>query len=100
LWGTGISVSLPPFSLNRINDRFPVWNNHYPVGWAHAMDAPFQWTKQIASHYGGTRNGMVISWSTQIKDTGGIRAQWHHVIDILPTVLDAIGLPQRKRLME
>jgi hypothetical protein len=81
--------------LARIDD-LGTWKtyNHYPVGWAHAMDAPFQWTKQIASHYGGTRNGMVISWPSRIKDTGGIRAQWHHVIDILPTVLDAVGLPQ------
>src|SRR3984957_5699669 len=75
---------------------FGTWKtyNHYPVGWAHAMDAPFQWTKQIASHYGGTRNGMVISWPSRIKEMGGIRTQWHHVIDILPTVLDAVGLSQ------
>ncbi|NVZ92692.1 arylsulfatase [Pseudomonas yamanorum] len=75
--------------LTQIDD-LGTWKtyNHYPVGWAHAMDTPFQWTKQIASHYGGTRNGMVISWPGHIKDEGGIRTQWHHVIDILPTVLD------------
>jgi len=66
--------------------------NHYPIGWAHAMDTPFQWTKQIASHFGGTRNGMVISWPARIKDNGGIRTQFHHVIDIYPTVLEAVGV--------
>ncbi|MEN9676432.1 MAG: hypothetical protein RIS76_2328 [Verrucomicrobiota bacterium] len=66
--------------------------NHYPIGWAHAMDTPFQWTKQVASHFGGTRNGMVISWPARIKDVGGIRSQFHHVIDIYPTVLEAAGL--------
>ncbi len=68
--------------------------NHYPIGWAHAMDAPLQWTKQIASHYGGTRNGMVVSWPARIKDHGGIRAQWHHVIDVVPTLLDVCSLEQ------
>jgi arylsulfatase len=58
------------------------------------MDTPFQWTKQIASHFGGTRNGMVISWPSHIKDVGGLRSQWHHVIDILPTILDAVHVPQ------
>lgn len=66
--------------------------NHYSVGWAHAMCAPFQWEKQIASHFGGTRNGMVISWPARIKDKGGIRNQFHHVIDIAPTILDAAGV--------
>jgi len=68
--------------------------NHYPVGWAHAMDTPFQWTKQIASHYGGTRNGMVIAWPGHIKDAGGLRSQWHHVIDIVPTILDVAHVEQ------
>lgn len=66
--------------------------NHYPVGWAHAMDTPFQWTKQIASHFGGTRNGLVISWPARIKDKGGIRTQFHHVTDIAPTILEVTGL--------
>lgn len=80
--------------LSQIDD-LGTWKtyNHYPVGWAHAMDTPFQWTKQIASHYGGTRNGMVISWPGHIKDEGGIRTQWHHVIDILPTILDVVHVP-------
>lgn len=70
----------------------PTTFNHYPVGWAHAMDTPFQWTKQIASHFGGTRNGLVISWPARIKDRGGIRTQFHHVIDIAPTILEAVGV--------
>ena len=72
----------------------PMGYNHYPVGWAWAMDTPFQWTKQIASHYGGTRNGMVISWPERIKDVGSLRSQWHHVIDIAPTLLEAAGIEQ------
>jgi arylsulfatase len=71
----------------------PTTYNHYPIGWAHAMNTPFQWTKQIASHFGGTRNGLVISWPARIKDKGGIRTQFHHVIDIAPTILDACGIP-------
>jgi len=67
--------------------------NHYPAAWAHAMDTPFQWTKQIASHFGGTRNGMVISWPARIKDKGGVRSQFHHVIDVAPTILEAVGVP-------
>jgi arylsulfatase A-like enzyme len=66
--------------------------NHYPVGWAHAMDTPFQWTKQIASHFGGTRNGLVIAWPARIKDKGGIRTQFSSVIDIAPTILEAVGV--------
>ena len=69
-------------------------HNHYPIGWAHAMDTPFQYAKMFASHYGGTRNGMVISWPARIKDRGGIRSQWHHVIDIVPTILEVSGLQQ------
>lgn len=68
--------------------------NHYPVGWAHAMDTPFQWTKQIASHYGGTRNGMVVAWPGHLQDAGGLRSQWHHVIDIAPTILDVARVKQ------
>ena len=64
------------------------------MGWALAGDTPFQWTKQIASHYGGTRNGVVICWPDHIKDKGGLRSQWHHVIDILPTVLDVAKVEQ------
>ena len=66
--------------------------NHYPVGWAHAMDTPFQWTKQVASHFGGTRNGMAISWPMRIKAQGEIRPQFQHVIDIVPTILEVVGI--------
>jgi len=66
--------------------------NHFPAGWAHAMDTPFQWTKQIASHFGGTRNGLAISWPKGIKARGEVRDQFHHVIDIAPTILDIIGV--------
>jgi len=70
----------------------PTTFNHYPIGWAHAMDTPFQWTKQVASHFGGTRNGMVMSWPARIKEKGGIRTQFSHVIDIYPTILEAVGV--------
>ncbi|OMI11563.1 hypothetical protein BSN85_12085 [Bradyrhizobium brasilense] len=70
----------------------PLTYNHYPVGWAHAMDTPMQWTKQIASHLGGTRNGMVISWAARVKDKGGLRTQFCHVIDIVPTIYEAAGI--------
>ena len=75
-------------------DDLGTWKsyNHYPVGWAHAMDAPFQWNKQVASHYGGTANGLVISWPARIKSTGQMRTQWHHVIDIVPTIYEAAGV--------
>src|SRR5262249_42412502 len=66
--------------------------NHYPVGWAHAMDAPFQWSKQVASHFGGTRNGLAVSWPKGIRARGEIRTQFHHVIDIVPTILEAAGI--------
>jgi arylsulfatase len=76
----------------------PMTFNHYPIGWAHAMDTPFQWTKQIASHFGGTRNGLVIAWPNGIQARGEVRSQFHHVIDILPTVLEATGLPAPARV--
>lgn len=66
--------------------------NHFPAAWAHAMDTPFQWTKQIASHFGGTRNGLAISWPNGIKARGEVRDQFHHVIDIAPTILEVIGV--------
>lgn len=67
---------------------------HGPVGWALAMNTPFQWTKQVASHFGGTRDGMIMHWPKGITDRGGIRHQFHHVIDIMPTILDVAGIPQ------
>ncbi|MCK6557331.1 arylsulfatase [Candidatus Binatia bacterium] len=65
---------------------------HYAVGWAWAFGTPFKWTKQVASHFGGTRQGMAISWPKRISDAGGIRRQFHHVIDIVPTILEATGI--------
>jgi arylsulfatase A-like enzyme len=67
---------------------------HFAVGWAWAGDAPFQWMKQVASHFGGTRNGMVVSWPSWIADQGARRYQFHHVIDIVPTLLEVLGLPE------
>jgi arylsulfatase A-like enzyme len=70
----------------------PLAYNNYPVGWAHAGNTPFQWTKQIASHFGGTRNPLVISWPKRIKDKGGLRSQFHHAVDIAPTIYEAVGV--------
>jgi arylsulfatase len=68
--------------------------NHFPVGWAWAMNTPFQWGKQVASHFGGTRNPLVVAWPARIADRGGLRTQFHHCIDIAPTILDAAGIPE------
>ncbi len=65
---------------------------HMSVAWSWAFDTPFKWTKQVASHFGGTRQGMAISWPGHIKDAGGIRTQFHHMIDIVPTILEAAGI--------
>ncbi len=66
---------------------------HYAVGWAWALDAPYKWTKQIPSFFGGTKQGTAISWPAKIKDKGGTRWQFHHVIDIVPTILEVTGIP-------
>jgi arylsulfatase len=76
---------------------YDVWGsdktyNHMAVPWTWAFDTPFSWTKQIASHFGGTKQGMAISWPARIKDKGGVRWQFHHVIDIVPTILEAAGI--------
>jgi arylsulfatase len=83
------------FMSSRI-DEFggPEAYNHYAVGWAHAMDTPYQWTKQVASHWGGTRNGTIVHWPHGINAKGEIRSQFHHVIDVAPTILEVAGLPQ------
>ena len=67
---------------------------HMSVAWSWAFDTPFKWTKQVASHFGGTRQGMAISWPARIKDVGGIRTQFHHMIDIVPTILEGTGIPE------
>ena len=87
------------FKVEQMLPLIPVWGtdrtyNHFAVPWAFAMDTPYRWVKQIASHLGGTRTGMVMTWPNRIKDAGGMRNQFHHVIDIAPTILDAIGIPQ------
>jgi arylsulfatase A-like enzyme len=68
--------------------------NHFAVGWAHAMDTPYQWTKQVASHWGGTRNGTIVHWPRGFSARGEVRTQFHHVIDVAPTILDAAGIPE------
>src|SRR5262252_9450965 len=84
--------------IGRLIDELggPKTYNHYPVGWAHAMDSPMQWTKQVASHFGGTRNGLAISWPARIKDKGSLRTQFCHVIDIVPTIYEALGIKPPK----
>ena len=81
----------------QLKNFYDVWGsdrtyNHMAVGWAWAFDTPFSWTKQIASHLGGVRQGMAISWPKKITDKGGLRHQFHHVIDIVPTILEATGI--------
>ncbi len=91
----GVSgVETPEFLLERV-DEFggPKAYNHYAVGWAHAMDTPYQWTKQVASHWGGTRNGTIVHWPRGFKAKAEVRSQFHHVIDVAATVLDVAGLP-------
>jgi|APThiThiocy_cv2_1041547.scaffolds.fasta_scaffold04031_9 arylsulfatase len=70
----------------------PKYFNHFPAAWAHAMNTPFQWTKQVASHFGGTRNPMIVSWPARIKDKGGVRSQFLHVIDVVPTLYELAGI--------
>ena len=87
-------IETPEFLLSKIDDfGTPDAYNHYAVGWAHALCAPYQWTKQVASHWGGTRNGTIVHWPNGIADKGGLRTQFHHVIDVAPTILEAAGLP-------
>ena len=84
-----------------VKDQFlwyPFWGSertfpHFAAGWAWAMDTPFKWVKQVPSHFGGTAQGVAMSWPGHIKDVGGIRRQFHHVIDIVPTILEATGIP-------
>ena len=83
------------FMAQRIADfGGPKSYNHYAVGWAHAMDTPYQWTKQVASHFGGTRNGTIVHWPAGFQARGEVRSQFHHIIDVGATILDAAGLPE------
>jgi len=89
------ALETPEFMAFRI-DLFgtPAAYNHYAVGWAHALDTPYQWTKQVASHWGGTRNGTIVHWPNGMRAKGEVRSQFHHVIDVAPTVLEASGVPE------
>ena len=88
------ALETPEFLMARIDKLGgPESYNHYAVGWAHAMNTPYQWTKQVASHWGGTRNGTIVHWPKGIKAKGEMRSQFHHVIDVAPTILEAAGLP-------
>jgi hypothetical protein len=89
------ALETPEFMVSKM-DEFgsPSSYNHYSVGWAWAMDTPFQWTKQVASHWGGTRNGTIVHWPNGIEERGGVRSQFAHVIDVAPTILEAAGLPE------
>ena len=89
------ALETPEFMISKM-DEFgsPSSYNHYAVGWAWAMDTPFQWTKQVASHWGGTRNGTIVHWPHGIEEQGGLRTQFTHVIDVAPTILEAAGLPE------
>jgi arylsulfatase A-like enzyme len=90
-----IGLETVEFMTSRIDDfGTPAAYNHYAVGWAHAMDTPYQWTKQVASHWGGTRNGTILHWPKGIEAKGEVRQQFHHVIDVAATVLDVAGIPE------
>ncbi|MBU6314933.1 MAG: arylsulfatase [Acidobacteria bacterium] len=83
----------PEWLLAHIDDfGTPNCENHFNVGWAWALDSPFKWMKQVASHFGGTRNGMAVMWPERIRDAGGLRSQFHHVVDLAPTIYEAAGV--------
>src|SRR6185295_3615059 len=86
------ALETPEFLMARLDKLGgPESYNHFAVGWAHAMTTPYQWTKQVASHWGGTRNGTIVHWPKGIQAKGELREQFHHVIDIAPTILEAAG---------
>jgi len=89
------AIETPEFMVSKMDELgSPSSYNHYSVGWAWAMNSPFQWTKQVASHWGGTRNGTIVHWPAGIDEPGGVRDQFTHVIDVAPTILEAAGLPE------
>ena len=92
----GMSAIETPEFMASVKDQLGTVDayNHYSVGWAWAMCTPYQWTKQVASHWGGTRNGTIVHWPAGITGKGGLRSQFCHVIDVAPTILEAAGLPQ------
>ena len=102
LVGTPNEISVLNGVVTPVKDQmkfYDAWGSdktypHMAVGWAWAFDTPFKWTKQIASHFGGTRQGMALAWPARIKDAGGLRTQFHHVIDITPTILEATHIQE------
>ncbi|WP_372012452.1 arylsulfatase [Pseudoxanthomonas sp. 10H] len=91
----GPDLNTPELLIERMDELGgPTAYNHYAVGWAHAMNTPYQWTKQIASHWGGTRNGTIVHWPRGFAARNELRHQFHHVIDVAATVLEAAGLPE------
>jgi hypothetical protein len=92
----GLAALETPEFLNARIDKLggPESYNHFAVGWAHAANTPYQWTKQVASHWGGTRNGLIVHWPNGLKEKAELRTQFHHVIDVAPTILEAAGIPQ------
>ncbi|MCI4675730.1 arylsulfatase [Candidatus Mycolicibacterium alkanivorans] len=87
-------IETTEFLVSKVDDfGTPDAYNHYAVGWAHALCTPYQWTKQVASHWGGTRNGTIVHWPAGLSDKGTLRSQFHHVIDVAPTILEAAGIP-------
>lgn len=89
------ALETPEFLRSKLDELgSPSSFNHYATGWAHALCTPYQWTKQVASHWGGTRNGMLVHWPNEIRARGEIRTQFHHVVDIAPTILEAARLPE------
>jgi arylsulfatase len=89
------ALETPEFLMERLEKLGgPESYNHYAVGWAHALDTPYQWTKQVASHWGGTRNGTIVHWPKGVQGRGQLRTQFHHVIDVAPTILELAGVPQ------
>ncbi len=89
------SLETPEYLMARLDKLGgPESYNHYSSAWAHAMDTPYQWTKQVASHWGGTRNGTIVSWPKGIRPKGEVRSQFAHVIDVAPTILEAAGIPE------
>jgi arylsulfatase len=89
------ALETPEFMVSKMSELgSPSSYNHYSVGWAWAMNTPLQWTKQVASHWGGTRNGTIVHWPHGIEESGGLRSQFTHVIDLAPTILEAAALPE------
>lgn len=88
----GLNDSLDQIASREAELGGPTTMNHYSAGWAFAMSTPFPWFKQLSSHFGATRNGVVVNWPDHIRDKGGLRSQFHHIIDVMPTLLDAAGV--------